>query len=197
MVRSAPVKKRVVAFFDCQNLFQAVKGLWGYTYPNFDPIKLAKMIVKNHSSDRWALDGIRLYTGIHEHAHDKRWHTFWTNKLNAHRVSDSRVFAFTTPLRYTDNIPREKGIDVRIAIDLVVMAIDGMYDVALLFSQDNDLAQAAAEIRTIVQKQQRWIKIASAYPYQPECANPRGVNQTDWIRISKTEYDACVDHTKY
>ena len=30
-----PAKKRVAAFFDCQNLFKSVKALWGYSYPNF------------------------------------------------------------------------------------------------------------------------------------------------------------------
>jgi hypothetical protein len=41
------------------------------------------------------------------------------------------------------------------------------YDVALLFSQDNDFAEAAEEIRAIAIEKRRWIKIASAYPYGP------------------------------
>ncbi|MDL2263109.1 NYN domain-containing protein [Synergistaceae bacterium OttesenSCG-928-I11] len=192
-----PIKKRVVAFFDSQNLFQSAKNAWGYSFPNFDPIELSKMIVRAHAPDQWWLRGIRIYTGIHDHSINPKWHKFWANKLNAHKAKDSRVHFFTTPLRYSNGVAREKGVDVRIAIDLVVMAIEDKYDVALLFSQDNDLSQAATEIRSIVQKQQRWIKIASAYPYAAGSPNHRGVDKTDWIHIDKAQYDSCIDSAKY
>ena len=35
--------------------------------------------------------------------------------------------------------PREKGIDVSLAIDMVELALDGAYEVGILFSRDNDL----------------------------------------------------------
>lgn len=59
------------------------------------------------------------------------------------------------------------GIDVRIALDMVRLAMFDKYDVALLFCQDQDLAEAAAEVREICISQQRWIKVASAYPWSP------------------------------
>jgi len=37
---------RVHAFFDAQNLFLTAKECFGYEYPNFDPIILAKEITK-------------------------------------------------------------------------------------------------------------------------------------------------------
>jgi NYN domain len=39
-------------------------------------------------------------------------------------------------------IPREKGIDVQLAIDFVVMAVRREYDVGILFSTDTDLKPA-------------------------------------------------------
>ena len=54
----------------------------------------------------------------------------------------------------------------------------------------------AEEIRAIVKEKQRWIKIASAYPYDV-CNKLRGVNKTDWEKISKAEYDLCIDPTDY
>jgi hypothetical protein len=39
-----PQVKRVVAFFDGQNLFHAVKKAFGYNYPNYDPAKLANAV---------------------------------------------------------------------------------------------------------------------------------------------------------
>jgi hypothetical protein len=92
---------------------------------------------------------------------------------------------------------REKGIDVRIAIDIVSLAIDNAYDVAIIFSQDQDLSEVAKEIRKISQKIGRWIKIVSVFP--SDAANPklRGINGTDWIKISKEQYERCIDTNDY
>ena len=37
-------------------------------------------------------------------------------------------------------------------------------DAVLLFSQDQDFAELADEVRAIAREQQRWLKIAGAYP---------------------------------
>ena len=37
-----PSQKRTVAFFDGQNLFYAVKKAFGYNWPNYDPLALAR-----------------------------------------------------------------------------------------------------------------------------------------------------------
>jgi hypothetical protein len=55
-----------------------------------------------------------------------------------------RVTPITRPLNYRDPAhPREKGIDVCIAVDYVMMAMCGEYDVGVLFSADTDLLPAA------------------------------------------------------
>jgi hypothetical protein len=91
----------------------------------------------------------------------------------------------------------EKGIDVRIAIDVIRLAHRDEYDVALVFSQDQDLSEVAAEIRVIAEEQDRWIKIASAFPWSPTARNTRGIEKTDWIRIERPTYDACLDRRNY
>jgi hypothetical protein len=70
-------------------------------------------------------------------------------------------------------------------------------DVALIFSQDQDLAEVAREIRTIAQEQNRWLKIASAFPEGPGLRVQRGIDRTDWIRIDRATYDACLDRRRY
>jgi len=56
----------------------------------------------------------------------------------------------------------------------------------------------ADEIRRIARTQGRWVKIASAFPFTgSEGTNKRGINSTDWIRIDKTLYDACIDLKDY
>ena len=106
--------------------------------------------------------------------------------------SHQGVYTFTRPTRNG----REKGIDVRIALDVIRMAHRNQYDVAIIFSQDQDLSEAANEIRTIASEQQRWIKIACAFP-SSEHTNKRGINSTDWIQITKATYDRCIDPRDY
>jgi uncharacterized LabA/DUF88 family protein len=42
-------------------------------------------------------------------------------------------------------VGQEKGIDVRIALDVVRHARENKFDVAVIFSQDQDLSEVAAE----------------------------------------------------
>ena len=72
-----------------------------------------------------------------------------------------------------------------------------MFDVAVMFSQDQDLSEVAREIRDIVQRQGRWIKVASAFPVSPVSTNRKGINFTDWIPIDRATYDLCLDVCDY
>jgi hypothetical protein len=56
-----PSIKRVHAFIDGQNLFYAAKDAFGYTYPNYDPLKLAQAICH---AQGWQLAACRFYTGL-------------------------------------------------------------------------------------------------------------------------------------
>lgn len=52
---------------------------------------------------------------------------------------------------------REKGIDVKIATDLIVGAIDDKYDIAILVSSDSDLVPAIDWIRNRLKKKIEYI----------------------------------------
>jgi len=82
-------------------------------------------------------------------------------------------------------------------LDIVQMAHRGEYDVALVFSQDQDLSEVAEEVRTIAKEHDRWLKIACAYPLSPTARNRRGINKTDWIPIDRAMYDLCLDLRDY
>ena len=188
-----PSVKRVYTFFDLQNLFLSAQAAWGVKYPNFDPIALSECIVSKYSD--WVLTGIRLYTGIHTTQRNLFWHKFWNKKLTFHKNADKRVDVFTAPLHYNKGIASEKGVDIRIALDLVRAARLNRCDVVVLFSRDTDFAEVAKEIRAIAKEKQRWIKIASVMPDNP--ARKRGIDGTDWIRLSQSEYNNCLDPNNY
>lgn len=171
------------------------RNQWSYKHPNFNPIELSKLIIRQNRD--WALTGIRLYTGIHDFSKKPRLNQFWHRKLNAHKINDSRVYVYAAPLLYTASGPREKGIDIRIALDLIRMARLDQYDVAILFSQDSDFREVAMEIRGIAREKQRWIKIASTCLCHKSTDPVRGIDKTDWLKISKDDYDSCIDHANY
>jgi uncharacterized LabA/DUF88 family protein len=200
-----PAIKRAVAFIDGQNLFHHCREAFGCTFPNYDIRKLAECIAK---AQAWNLIGIHFYTGVPDAGDDPRWNRFWTNKLAA--MGRQGITVFSRPLRYRNQTVRlpdgsthtilhgeEKGIDVRIALDVIGQAVRNEYDVALVFSQDQDLSEVADEIRVLARQQGRWIKMACAYPISPTVRNKRGINGTDWIKIPRTTYDSCCDPKDY
>jgi uncharacterized LabA/DUF88 family protein len=200
-----PPLKRVIAFFDGQNLFYAVKKAFGYSYPNYNPKKLAQKICEDQG---WELKNVCFYTGVPSPDDNAFWNHFWTAKL-AH-MGRIGVQTFSRHLKYRNETVRlpgggtttilvgsEKGIDVRLALDVVAATRDKLYDVALIFSQDQDLSEVADEVRAISMQQDRWIKVACAFPASPAYDNTRGINKTDWMRINRTTYDLCLDPRDY
>jgi len=201
-----PAVKRAIAFFDGQNLFHCAKKAFGYPWANYDPVKLAQAICTQNA---WNLAQTRFYTGIHSPHRNAHLHGFWKNKLMV-LGRQPNIHIFSRPLRYrqktvelpdgsilTFDTAEEKGVDVRIALDLIRLAMRKQYDVALVFSQDQDLSEAAEEVREISKEQRRWIRIVSAFPASAACNNARGINKTDWIPIDKALYDTCLDHRDY
>ena len=88
----------------------------------------------------------------------------------------------------------EKGIDIKIALDIVKLANQEAYDVEIIFSQDQDLTEAVKEVKLISRQTNRWIKLVSAFPRGNKS---RGINGTDWIKINKKDYDTCLDNRQY
>lgn len=195
---------RAISFFDGQNLFHGAKNAFGYTYPNYDPVALTKHVCEEHG---WLVSGVRFYTGVPDATDKPFWNHFWTAK--GAQMGREGVHVFTRPLRYRNKSVRladgtihtfldgdEKGIDVRLALDVTRLALKREFDVAILFCRDQDLSEVADEIRLIAQEQKRWIKIVSAFPFSPAC-RVRGIDRTDWVRIDRNVYDACLDTRDY
>jgi len=200
-----PPVKRAVAFVDGQNLFHAVRRAFGYSYPNYDVQALSGRIA---ALQGWALSEVRFYTGIPDPEDSATWNAFWIAKLA--QMGRLGVRVYSRPLRYRNKTLRlpdgathtllageEKGVDVRLAIDVIRLAHRNQFDVALIFSQDQDLSEVAAEIRAIAREQSRWIKVACAFPVSPVSSDRRGIDRTDWIRIDRATYDACLDRRDY
>lgn len=202
-----PQHKTAIAFIDGQNLFRSAQDAFDIEYPDFDPTLLSLAVCRKVG---WNLHGIKFYTGVPPANRDPFWHGFWSRKLA--QMGKQGVKVFSRPLQYRRReiefghggsidaeFAVEKGIDVRIAIDVIRCCLKKECDVALVFSQDQDLSEIADEIRGIASERGHWIKMASAFPVSPKRAPSgcRGINKTDWIEIDQALYDSCRDRRDY
>ncbi len=125
-----PTAKRADVFIDGQNLFHAVRESFGYTYPNYDVLALADAVCK---AQGWTLAQARFYTGIPDPTDNPFWHHFWSAKLAV--MGRQGVVVFSRSLRYRNKtvtlpdateltlpVGEEKGVDIRIALDVIRMA---------------------------------------------------------------------------
>ncbi len=201
-----PNPARTHVFIDGQNLFYSVNRQFGYGFPNYDVLKLAAQVT-NLEANR-VLGKVHFYTGLHDRAEDPFWHEFWSKKLLA--MQHAGVHTVWRPLKYADiQVPtpsggtktirrgREKGIDIRLALDLVRLARRKEYDVAIIFSVDTDLLEAVHEVYEIRQEFGTWLKVECAFPVGGAGRPPRGIDKTQWRKIDKAAYDLCIDPTDY
>src|SRR4029079_10967459 len=116
-------------------LYRASKDAFGYNHPNYDVYKLSEKIAAEKG---WQLNKVHFYTGIPDRNESALWHDFWAAKLAV--MGTRGIGTFSRPVRYANEevklkdgstqiirVGHEKGIDVRIALDMVRMAIEGVY----------------------------------------------------------------------
>ena len=200
-----PEEKRATAFFDGQNLYHHAKAAFGHRSANYNPKKLLDAICKEKA---WKPHGVRFYTGVPSANRNPKLHRFWNRKLLA--MSREGVHVTSPPLRYHQEkirlsngsteereVAREKGIDVRLALDMVRMAREEQYEVAILFSQDQDLAEVIKEVKAIARQQVRWIKLVCAFPHGPNASSKRGIDDCDWFKMDEAFYEECLDTRDY
>lgn len=194
-----------MAFFDVQNLFRHAKDAFqvtpgdGYHHPNFDPKKLHAAVAAELG---FTPTLTRFYTGVPPESESEMWSGYWNSRTIA--LKRSGVVVETRKLRYhieedhngdEIKIAHEKGIDIRIALDLVRCARRKEFDVAIIFSQDQDLSEAVSEIKDIAREQKREVTVYSAYPFNLDAR--RGINGATWFQIEQSVYDNCIDPTDY
>jgi hypothetical protein len=202
-VRSGSI--RAMAFIDGQNLFQHAKSAFGHYHPNYDPIALHRAVCV---SIGWQPTLARFHTGIPSPADDEVWAAYWAKRILF--MKNRGVYVTTRRLRYreravfdrngnetTMRVAQEKGIDVRLALDIVSTTRRRQWDACVIFSQDQDLAEVVAEIRDIGREQSRELRIACAFPASPTATSRRGIEGTQWFRMDQAFCDACLDPVDY
>lgn len=202
---SEPRKPYAMAFVDGQNLYQHAKDAFGHHHPNYDLLKLHAAVC---AANGWQPNLVRFYTGVPSQAESPMWTAYWNSRVIA--MKRAGIVVTTRPLRYrkteaydengqlqTLSVAQEKGVDVRLALDIVKAARTKQFDVAVIYSQDQDLCEVVEEVKEIAAEQGRHIVVASAFPSGPKATVRRGVDRTNWFKIEQEMYDACIDPKDY
>jgi hypothetical protein len=143
--------ERVAVFLDYQNVHLVGRGILASGTPAGEcvphPATLADLIAAKRGRPSQA-ELIKVYRGLPSPTRDPA--KYAVNQAQAaHWTRDRRVAVHHRPLRYSaQGPPREKGIDVAIAVDLVHLAMRRQYDALVLFSADTDLLPAIELIRS-------------------------------------------------
>lgn len=156
---------RVVLFIDYQNVYRGARDCFHRELDaprvagQVSPILLGEHIAAASPFDR-DLAEVRVYRGRPEPTRDPRGNAACARQIEAWS-RDPRVTVVTRPLRYPrgwpdrcqpGEKPKEKGIDVALAVDFGWLALEDQYDVGVLMSTDTDLKPALEKVATLTDK---------------------------------------------
>lgn len=201
---------RVTLFLDYQNVYSSARRAFHQPLDpghcgQVDPCALGELIVeqrrKRYPSE---LQTVRVYRGLPDAS--KQPKAYGANRAQATAWQrDERCHVEMRPLRYPDDWPEskaeEKGIDVKIALDLAMGAVRGAYDVAVVFSADTDLRPALEEVFRIAQERDGpfpWCEVAAWKPANQPARRLNLPGRKLWCHfLDERAYDRVRDPTDY
>jgi hypothetical protein len=150
----------VNVYLDWQNVYKRAREAFGsghmdpVTVGQVDPVDLSYALMQKHAAafndaSGYDLNRIYIYRGRPLQSHDQRGYDAFRRQEGAWRRNNKIQTRFRD-LRYPDDWgqegctdrPREKGVDVQLAVDVITHGIDGEYGVAIVMSADYDLVPA-------------------------------------------------------
>ncbi len=137
-------KEKVKIFLDGSNFYYYCKDIGIPAYPNFDFEKLINIlansrlikeksyyvgVVRGKPSDSKSMKMMAKQMSLFSYLKKNEW------KIN-------KGYLLKTKGKH-----HEKGVDVKLALDLALGAVDDLYDVAILISSDTDILPAVEEAK--------------------------------------------------
>lgn len=208
-VPSKPDSLRVVVFIDGQNFYSDCRDVFGHgeTHPHL----LGREICKPEFGPDRLLKEVRFYTGIHTPERNVRMNSYMQKRLAV--MKQNEITVFSRPLKYSQafiedrNNPghcikvwkgREKGVDVRIALDMVMMAFNGEYEIASLVSRDSDLDEAIRDVYKIREITGKWLAVENVVCVPPVGSPLKRLHLARRpIKIDHDIFDRIRDDTNY
>lgn len=150
-------KNRIIAFVDGNNFYYRLKDmisrkrevlkLLDFNYQTF---------VKNLAKDselveiRYYVGAIRRQNGLNREKSEKLYAN--QQKLIGKLQRQKIPVVLGSLIQHPDKSFHEKGVDVRIAVEMIRFARENRYDIAYLLSSDTDLVPAVEEVKSFHKK---------------------------------------------
>lgn len=177
--------KRIAVFVDYQNVYMGARKVFfkGKSHPStsgqIDPGALGELLTKRIPDG--VLEKVFVYRAMPAPA-DTKNHSA-TRKQISKWSTNPLVEVKTLPLRYPkdheiaagNTKPREKGIDVLLAIDFVTKAFKKEFDIGIIFSLDTDLKPALQFVED---------PLIKAIPNVAAWGNPKSADELARRRLS-------------
>jgi len=137
-------KERVAVFIDGSNLYHKLKDLKITNTVNFNYVSLCQKLARSRE-----LISYRYYVGaIRAKDDDKKGQSLRANQLKLFNNLSTQGFVIKKGnFLFSGGSFHEKGVDVKMAVDLLVGAYDNIWDTAILISSDSDLNPAIKKVR--------------------------------------------------
>lgn len=148
---------RTYVFIDGNNFYFKLRALTGrvkgkYRLSTFNFRAFSEWLTRPH-----ILEGISYYLGAvkQQEGNEKSKKMFADQQRLLMRLqAQNIVFVLGHLIRHPDKTYHEKGVDVRLAVEMIRYARQDKYDIAYLLSSDTDLVPAVEEVQTFGKKVQ-------------------------------------------
>ena len=148
---------RAIVFIDGNNFYFRLRDLLSqiegkFSLLEFDYEGFGKWLVKPHELVR-----IHYYVGAlkRQNRNEKSERMYADQqKLFAKLQRQKIVITLGQLIQHPDKSFHEKGVDVRLAVEMIRFARENQYDIAYLLSSDTDLVAAIEEVRSLGKKVQ-------------------------------------------
>jgi uncharacterized LabA/DUF88 family protein len=203
---SSSVAQRVVVFLDYQNVYHRARDAFcspdaSASQGQVDPLALGHLLAGRLPGGRLA--GVRVYRGRPSRRRDPRSYAAY-RRQTAKQASrgGGLVTVISRDLRYPPEWPRraaqEKGIDVALAVDFVMMVARRQYDVGILFSSDTDLVPALEAVLALRPDDPPACEVAAwaAPGERPRSLSVRGAHLRRHL-LAEADFRSVADPTDY
>jgi uncharacterized LabA/DUF88 family protein len=141
-------KKRLVVFIDGSNLYFKLKSLEIRHLSRFNYRGLAEWLARGRD-----IVDIGYYIGVvRAKSGDEKGQKMRKMQINLFNFLRSKAQKITIHRGYlmkNEGVYHEKGVDVKIAVDLLVGAYENLYDDAVIISSDTDLIPVMEKVKKL------------------------------------------------
>jgi len=176
-------KERVVVYIDGGNIYRKLKELG---IPESGKMFDYSAFINHLVGDR-KLISKRYYVGIvknHNNSQKGSDMTRSQQKFLSNLENEGFVIK-RGRIMYDGNRIREKGVDVKLSVDLVVGAVDDLYDTAIVISSDTDLIPAIKYVIKAKNRKVEYVGFSSnpSFGLLKESSERRLFSKTDLIEF--------------